>query len=33
LQKLRAHVGAKDSYRILDPNVLRAWPHGLYGPP
>jgi len=26
LQKLRAHVGAKDSYRLLDPNVLRTWP-------
>ena len=33
LQKLRLHVGAKDSYRRLDPNVLRAWPPGLYGPP
>jgi hypothetical protein len=26
LQKLRAHVGAKDSYRRRDPNVLLAWP-------
>jgi hypothetical protein len=26
LQKLRAHVGAKDSYRIQDPNVLAVAP-------
>jgi hypothetical protein len=28
LQKLCTHVGAKDSYRRLDPTVLRAWPRG-----
>ena len=26
LQKLRAHVGAKDSYRCQDPNVIRVAP-------